>query len=236
VRGAAVQAETHAFMRRIEQGLIGRLRRDAAPAWSAYTQHEFVRAIAHGDLPREEFQAYLIQDYLYLIHFTRAYALAVVKCDTLDDMRALAATMHQILAELPLHVGFCAGWGLSEADMQRAPESLPLVAYTRFLIDRGIAGDCLDLLVALSACVVGYGEIGARLTTDPATLRHGNPYLPWIETYGGADYLGSAMQAMDMLDRVWHARGSEARYPALLRDFTMSAQLEGAFWRAGQAR
>jgi thiaminase/transcriptional activator TenA len=230
-----VQSGPEAFLRRVEQGLIGRLRRDAEAAWSAYTQHEFVLALARGDLPQEDFRTYLIQDYLYLIHFTRAYALAVVKCDTLDDMRTIAATMAQVLEELPLHVSFCAEWGLAEADMQRAPESLELIAYTRFLIDRGVCGDLLDLLVALSACVVGYGEVGATLILDSATVTQANPYLRWIETYAGADYLASATQAMDMLDRVWTARGSEARYPALLGNFATSARLESAFWRAGQA-
>jgi len=224
------------FLSRIEQGLFGRLRRDAAEDWAAYTQHEFVRELARGTLPTEDFRAFLTQDYLYLIHFARAYALAVFKSDTLDDMRAMAATMGHVLDEMPLHVSFCAGWGLSEADMQREPESLELLAYSRFLIDRGAAGDILELLVALSACVVGYGEVGAVLLADPATVTQGNPYFRWIETYAGEAYAASAMAAMDRLDRVWEARGSEARYPALLRDFRTAARLESAFWRAGQRR
>jgi thiaminase/transcriptional activator TenA len=224
------------FLARIEQGVFGRLRRDAADDWAAYTRHEFVRALARGTLPAEDFRAFLTQDYLYLIHFARAYALAVFKSDTLDDMRAMASTMGNVLDEMPLHVGFCAEWGLTEADMQREPESLELLAYSRFLIDRGATGDILDLLVALSACVVGYGEVGAMLLADPATVRHGNPYFRWIETYAGDDYAASAIAAMDQLDRVWAARGSEARYPALLRDFRIAAGLESAFWRAGQQR
>jgi thiaminase/transcriptional activator TenA len=224
------------FLARLEQGFFGRLRRDAAEDWAAYTQHAFVRALACGTLPTADFRAFLTQDYLYLIHFARAYALAVFKSDTLDDMRAMAATMGHVLDEMPLHVSFCAEWGLTEADMQREPESLELLAYSRFLIDRGMAGDILDLLVALSACVVGYGEVGAMLLADPATVTQGNPYMRWIEVYAGQDYAASAIAAMDRLDRVWEARGSEARYPALLRDFRTAARLESAFWRAGQQR
>jgi len=224
------------LLARVEQGLFGRLRRDAAADWAAYTQHEFVRALARGTLPKEDFRAFLTQDYLYLIHFARAYALAVFKSDTLDDMRAMAATMGNVLDEMPLHVSFCAEWGLTEADMQREPESLELLAYSRFLIDRGAAGDILELLVALSACIVGYGEVGAMLLHDPETVRQGNPYFRWIETYAGEEYAASAIAAMDRLDRVWSARGSENRYPSLLRDFRTAARLESAFWRAGQRR
>jgi thiaminase/transcriptional activator TenA len=224
------------FLSRIQQGFFGRLRRDAAQDWASYTQHEFVRALARGTLPAEDFRSFLTQDYLYLIQFARAYALAVFKSDTLDDMRAMAATMGHVLDEMPLHVSFCAEWGLTEADMQCEPESLELLAYSRFLIDRGAAGDILELLVALSACVVGYGEVGAMLLADPETVMQGNPYRRWIEAYGGEEYATSAVAAMDRLDMVWEARGSEARYPALLRDFRTAARLESAFWRAGQRR
>jgi thiaminase/transcriptional activator TenA len=224
------------FLARIEQGLFGRLRRDAGAEWAAYTQHEFVRALARGTLPEADFRIFLTQDYLYLIHYARCYALAVFKSDTLEEMRAAARVMGHVLAEMPLHVEFCAEWGLTEADMQAQPESLELLAYSRFLVDRGVAGDVLDLLVSLSACAVGYGEVGARLLADPETVLEGNPYLRWMQAYASDEYTEGAIDAMAALERVWAARGSQARYPALLRDFKTAAQLEAAFWRAGQQR
>ena len=229
-------AEPAGFLQQIEGGLFGRLRRDAGADWAAYTQHEFVRALARGTLPENDFRTFLTQDYLYLIHYARCYALAVFKSDTLPEMRAAARVMGHVLAEMPLHVEFCAQWGLSEADMQAQPESLELLAYSRFLVDRGVAGDVLDLLVSLSACSVGYGEVGARLLADPETKIEGNPYLRWMQAYASDEYAAGAIEAMEALDRVWAARGAEARYPMLLRDFRTAAQLEAAFWRAGQQR
>jgi thiaminase len=57
---------------------------------------------------RTRFRRYLTQDYLFLIHFARSYALLVSKLRTLPEMRAAAASMNAILNELPLHVGYCA--------------------------------------------------------------------------------------------------------------------------------
>ena len=57
------------------------------------------------------------------------------------------------------------------------------MAYTRFVLERGLAGDLLDLQVALAPCLVGYGESGERLLADPATRRDGNPYDEWIAAY-----------------------------------------------------
>jgi thiaminase/transcriptional activator TenA len=57
-----------------------------------------------------------------------------------------------------------------------------------------------------------------------------------MQAYASDEYTAGAIDAMAALERVWAARGSQARYPALLRDFKTAAQLEAAFWRAGQQR
>ena len=51
-----------------------------------------------------------------------------------------------------------------------------------------MAGDLLDLHVALAPCIVGYAEIAAELIADPATRLEGNPYRDWIEMYAGEEY------------------------------------------------
>ena len=162
--------------------LFAELRAACADQWRAYVEHDFVRGLAEGLLPAAAFRRYLTQDYLFLIHFARAYGLAVYKSDDLADMRSASRTLAGILdVEMGLHVAYCAEWGLSEADMAKAPEARETVAYTRYVLDRGQAGDVLDLWVALAPCVIGYGEIGQRLIRDPAARRNANPYRAWIE-------------------------------------------------------
>jgi TENA/THI-4/PQQC family len=135
----------------LDQGLFGRLRRDAGAAWDDYVGHDFVRALGRGTLPEAAFRHFLIQDYLFLIHFARAHALAGFKATQLADIRAAAAAVSTIVdVEMPLHVAYCAGWGLSEEQMAGAPEAIETMAYTRFVLERGLAGDLLDLQVALS--------------------------------------------------------------------------------------
>lgn len=63
----------------LDQGLFGRLRRDAGTAWDDYVTHDFVRALGGGTLPEPAFRHFLLQDYLFLIHFARAWALAAFK-------------------------------------------------------------------------------------------------------------------------------------------------------------
>jgi len=218
------------------EGLFARLSAAAGDDWRAYCHHPFVAGIANGSLPEPAFRHYLIQDYLFLIQFARAYALAAYKADTLDDMRAASATLTAILdVEMQLHVGYCADWGLSEAEMAAAPEALETTAYTRFVLDRGLGGDSLDLMVALAPCVVGYGEIGSRLAADPATAREGNRYASWIEMYAGEEYQDVCTAAVAQLDRLATARGGEARFDGLAKTFAQATRLEIAFWDMGWA-
>jgi thiaminase/transcriptional activator TenA len=218
----------------LPEGVFTRLRRDAAAEWEAYVAHPFVRALGAGTLPLAAFRHFLRQDYLFLIHFARAYALAGFKSDTLADLRSASAGVSAIVdVEMPLHVTYCAAWGISEAEMEAEPESLECVAYTRFVLERGLAGDRLDLDVALAPCVVGYAEAVGRLLADPATVRDGNPYDSWMAAYGGADYLAAVRGAVANLETQFARRGGAVRYPALLATFKAATRLEAAFWEMG---
>ncbi|MCX7384360.1 MAG: TenA family protein [Alphaproteobacteria bacterium] len=215
----------------LETGLFGRLRRDAGSDWSAYVGHRFVRELATGQLAEPAFRHFLKQDYLFLIHFARAFALAAFKSDTLADLRSATAMVTAIVdVEMPLHVTYCRDWGLTEAQMEAEPEAMECVAYTRFVIDRGLAGDRLDLEVALAPCLVGYAEAVMHRLADTATVRSGNRYDAWMEAYSGAGYHASVSDAIARLDRIGASRGAEARYPALLETFRTATRLEAAFW------
>jgi len=214
--------------------LFDRLRSDSGADWRDYAGHDFVRGLGRGNLAPAAFRYYLEQDYLFLIHFARAYALAAFKADTLDDMRAAAETMRIILdVEMKLHVKYCAGWGLTEQAMAALPEDKANMAYTRFVIERGFAGDALDLHAALAPCVIGYGVIGQALERDPDTLTAGNPYSEWIAMYAGGEYQAIVRAAIERLDRLWARRGNEARYAPLLGTFRAACRLETAFWQMG---
>ncbi|WP_017998989.1 TenA family protein [Paracoccus sp. N5] len=212
--------------------------RAAAPDWDAYTRHGFVEGMRDGSLPRAEYLAYLVQDYLFLIQFSRAWALAVVKAGDLDEMRACAATVHTLLDhEMALHVQTCAAAGIDTAAMLATPEAVTNIAYTRYVLDAGLAGDFLDLLAALMPCVLGYGEIGLRLAAEAAP---DTPYRAWIDTYAGTEYQQACRDAGALLDaavgrRLGDTPQDSPRWNALTDRFATATRLEAAFWDLGRA-
>jgi thiaminase/transcriptional activator TenA len=219
-----------------EAGLFARLRDANGDVWRAYTRHAFLAALAAGDLPEAAFRHYLVQDYIFLRHFARAYGLAAYKSQSLAEIRAAAQGLLAIVdVEIGLHENYCAGWGIDQAALEAGCEDRATLAYTRYVLERGMAGDLLDLYVALAPCIVGYGEIGARLLADGATRLDGNPYRDWIEMYGGEAYQTVAADAVRLLDQVGAARGAAARQAQLATVFGEATRLEAAFWDMGLA-
>lgn len=66
--------------------------------------------MGNGLLPNAAFQHYLIQDYLFLIQFARAWSLAAYKCRSLDDIKKCHDVLGHIIAETELHVRLSAEW------------------------------------------------------------------------------------------------------------------------------
>jgi len=215
------------------QTLFARLRADAAEEWDAFVGHNFVRRLGDGSLPEDCFRHYLGQDYLFLIQFARAYGLAVYKSETLEDMRQAAAGMAGILDEMGVHVKYCQDWGLSQDEMSDLAEARATTAYTRFVLDKGVAGDLLDLHVALAPCIIGYAEIGARLKKQCGDDLSDNPYHRWIDCYAGADYQALAGAQVAQLDRLMASRGGTGRFEGLSALFRRSVCLETDFWEMG---
>ncbi|MEL6734836.1 MAG: thiaminase II [Pseudomonadota bacterium] len=212
--------------------LFDRLKADCADEWALYTRHSFVEQMGDGTLPQTAFRDYLVQDYLFLIQFARAYALAIYKGRSLSQMRHGLEGLKAILdVEMDLHVRLCAGWGLNEQALEQAPEKTQTIAYTRFVLDAGMAGDLLDLYIALAPCMIGYGEIGARLA-EGGVLDE-NPYGEWINEYASDGYQELTQATIANLDHLAATSMTEARYPALRELFRAATLLEADFWQMG---
>jgi thiaminase (transcriptional activator TenA) len=211
-----------------------RLKSAASAEWRAYSEHPFTNALADGSLSEAAFRHYLVQDYLFLIEFARAYALAVYKSPTLADMREAAAGLAAILdVEMNLHVKLCAGWGLSPDDLEQAEPAVEMLAYTSYVLDAGMRSDLLALKVALAPCVIGYAEIATRLALLPGAQAATNRYRDWIAEYAGAPYQEVAAKARAQLQSLADRYATPAREAELIAIFREATRLEADFWEMG---
>ena len=213
--------------------VFNKLKSNILEEWNLYTQHKFVQKISDGSLDKKLYLKYLKQDYVFLIHFSRAWALLVAKSKSVNEMRIASATLDALVnEEIQLHIKTCKDEGITEEQLFKTEEELNNLAYTRFVLEAGYSGDFLDLLVALSPCVFGYGEIGLYLKS---ISKSDNPYISWIDTYNSTEYQEVCMNIGSLLDEATQDRlgkdfANNTLWPKLEKTFLIATKLEIDFW------
>ena len=213
--------------------VFNKLKSNILEEWNLYTQHKFVQKISDGSLDKKLYLKYLKQDYVFLIHFSRAWALLVAKSKSVNEMRIASATLNALVnEEIQLHIKTCKDEGITEEQLFKTEEELNNLAYTRFVLEAGYSGDFLDLLVALSPCVFGYGEIGLYLKS---ISKSDNPYISWIDTYNSTEYQEVCMNIGSLLDEATQDRlgkdfANNVLWPKLEKTFLIATKLEIDFW------
>jgi len=203
--------------------------------WKQYTEHAFVQQLATGELASSSFLHYLKQDFLFLKQYTRAYALAIYKARSLAEMRmALPSVQNLLDSEIAHHVSFCAQWNITESEMEMEAEAFGTIAYTRFVLDTGMAGDVIDLYVALASCSIGYAVIGEQLLRSNSTKFTDNPYATWINMYAGDEYQAAVQRSIKQLNELLAEIDLHSqRGQRLCHIFKTATRMEVAFWQQG---
>jgi hydroxymethylpyrimidine/phosphomethylpyrimidine kinase len=204
-------------------------RPDVADVWKTFVHHPFVMAMGNGSLPVESFKGYMVQDYLFLIHFARANSLAGAKTNDVYKILKSTEAVNSIMQETKLHIKYCESLGIPLSELQSAQELQACTAYTRYVLDVGQTEDWLALQVALAPCMLGYGAVAQMLHGHGATKRDGNRYWSWIEAYISDEYLVGVKQLNDLLEKYVQEQ-SPSRIEELVRIFIHATRMEIGFW------
>ncbi|KAI0689826.1 Phosphomethylpyrimidine kinase-domain-containing protein [Cytidiella melzeri] len=216
--------------------LIRMLIKSTAGIWKEYVQHEFVKQLAKGTLPKECFLHFIKQDYLYLRYYARAYGLLAAKSTSFAAIQSATDTIMNVINEISTHKGFCAKWGISEAELLATVESPATTAYGAYIIDCGIQGDATKLTMAAAACLLGYGEVGLWLKREARkqgtwVVVDGNPYAHWMDDYGGEQYQSAVKVGIATMEAIAAADPpSPARFEEWRAVWERCTRLEKGFW------
>ena len=198
------------------------------PIWDAQLVHPFVQGIARSDLPEGTFERWVLQDYRFLIEFSRVFAWAVAKSDRLESMSWFAAVLNLTLnTEMALHRDYASRFGLSNDDLEGEPMWPTTRAYTDFLVRTAADGDLAELVAALLPCAWGYVYIGQKLASDD--LPDDQRYADWIRQYSSKEFQEAAEWLKTEMNRL--AEGLSSAKRARLKElFVISSRYEWQFW------
>ncbi len=162
----------------------------------ATLEHRFVRGVAGGDLPLENFQGYVAQDAFFLESFARAYALALAHSPDLEGLHDFAGLLAGVLEELELHSGYADRWNV---DLSGVVPGEATLSYTQFLLATAALGSVGETCAAMTPCMRLYAFLGQSLAEKGYDEE--NPYAEWIGTYADPEFETLAATLEDLLDR-----------------------------------
>ena len=204
-----------------------KLKNSCNKEWSEYTDHKFLSDLVSNKLPDKNFKKYLVQDYIFLQQFLKILALSVYKSDSFEEINRSVSFIKGIDREIKLHVSYCRKWKIPLRSLSNIKVERANSAYTDHVLNVGKNGNNLDIFSCLSPCIIGYGEIGFKLSKIKNWKK--SKYSTWIKMYSSKEYQKVAKDNIDYLD-ILFKNNKNKNITKLKSNFKKSTILERNFW------
>ena len=195
--------------------------------WTEYTDHKFLSDLVNNKLSDKNFKKYLIQDYIFLQQFLKILALSIYKSASFDEIKRSLNFIKGIDHEIKLHVSYCKKWRIPIKSLNNIKVERANSAYTDHVLSVGKNGNNLDIFSSLSPCIIGYGEIGFKLSKVKNWKK--SKYSSWIKMYSSKEYQQVAKDNIDYLD-ILFKNCKNKNLSKLKSNFKKSTILEKNFW------
>lgn len=207
-----------------------RLLASAHDLWKSYNEHPFVLGIQNGDLAREKFRFYTIQDYLYLLDYAKVFAIGLSKADDPAVMHTFAQYIVQIMdCEMNVHEGYMAELSITPEELRTAKPALANLSYTAYMRACAEAGGPAEAITAVLACAVSYEHIAREiLRRKPDADKHPF-YGAWVESYASDAYAQENVVLCELVNKLT-ADYTKPQLEKLCEIFRNCARYEAGFW------
>lgn len=199
------------------------------PVWESYLEHPFVKGIGEGTLDKEKFIHYMKQDYVYLIEYSRVFAIGATKANDLDTMTAFANLLHGTMNfEMDLHREYAAKFGISNEELENTEPSATMTAYTSYMISQAQLGGVENAVAAVLACAWSYNWIGHKLAEWPGATEH-EFYGNWVKMYSSEGFTEIAENCKTLINDIAKDK-PEHELKKLEEIFIKTSYFEYMFW------
>ena len=206
-----------------------RIYQDMIELWETYNHHPFIQGLADGSLPKEKFKFFMTQDHLYLIQYSKVFAMGVIKAKKESDMRLFANLISATLdVENAIHRSYLKKLGLTNEELAKAKKSIVTESYTNYMIGVSQKEGLSEIMAAVLSCSWTYKLIGDYLEKCPGAKDH-EFYGPWVRQYMSDTYRSSNDLMIEMIDR-FSEGCSEEEYQNLKHIIYSCTQYEYMFW------
>lgn len=206
-----------------------RLFKTIEPVWDSYLEHPFVNGIGKGTLDKDKFIHYMKQDYVYLVEYSRVFAIGSTKANDLTTMTIFADLLHGTMNfEMDLHRQYAEKFGITNAQLEATEPTATVTAYTSYMISQAQLGGVENAVAAVLACAWSYNWIGKKMAEWPGALNH-EFYGNWVQMYASDGFTKIANDCIDLMNEIAKDR-PEHELKKLEEIFVKTSYFEYMFW------
>ena len=211
-------------------GTVDRLLKATEDIWASYHEKPFVQGLKYGTLDQKKFRSYIIQDYWYLMDYTKVFAIGVAKSKSVEVMKLFAKYIQAILdGEVNVHNGYMADFGITQEELDHTPIQQDNRSYTSYMLSVAYRGGEAEILTAIFSCAYSYEVIARKIVEECPSAPEHPMYGRWVRGYITPRYTGNNVILKDMLERLTKDYTEEQlRY--LEEIFTACSRYEASFW------
>ena len=209
-------------------------------------KHPFVVSVRDGSIDVGTMRWYLEQDFLYLVHYGRAFKILSARVPVENAARHLTSCAEALS---PTRLGKEAASafaiaGLKYEDVMQAEQA----PYTRLYTDHLLATACLDpypsAMASLMPCPMTYQRLFSEPEPDgsPPPVMQSEPATEsaklckaWVKHYGSKGYRAYVSKWEKIIDEVAE-QASAAEQDAMLKEFDLATRMEYMFWEMAEHR
>lgn len=209
--------------------LADRLYNSTEVLWNSYLVHPFVKELAEGTLDIDKFRFYMVQDYRYLLEYSKVFALGIFKSTNEDVMRKFALMVKETLdGEMAIHKKYMKRLGITQDEIENSKTSLVNQSYTSYMLDIALKGDVIDILVAVLSCAWSYQVIGEHHVNVEGALEN-ETFGEWIDGYSCKEYKENTQEIIELVNK-FGENISEEKAKYLEEVFIKCSRYEYLFW------
>lgn len=198
--------------------------------WEDCIKTNFLQDMMTGNLMKEKFLNYIIQDSIYLRDYLKAYAMAIFKSRTLKEMQIFYSVLGFVNdSENATRLKFLEDNGMTDSDVEKIEKLPECSAYTKFLIDTAINEEIPEILMAVMPCMIGYYIVFDKVKSLAPHLLNGY-YGGLISDYSSVMYRENCRIWTEFINEQCTNLGEE-RNDKLIKIFIEASNHELEFWK-----
>lgn len=197
--------------------------------WEQYYEHPFVLGIQNGTLEKKKFRYYMIQDYLYLIDYTKVFGIGLAKATSQKSRNIFTKYIQSLNKELDIHHGYMKSLQITQEEIAYTRSSLDNLSYTSYMLRVAYEGSEAETLAAVLSCAVSYEYIANHMKKMNPYCEKDDFYGDWISGYGSKSYHLENEELINMLEEMTEEY-SQKQIQNLIEIFVNCSRYELEFW------